>query len=262
MPFSNEQVNNSELGRLWKEKQEETVKQSSSATRRPPLSSLTTGGEVRRWIPRIRAEITWCLRQVGSRRYSDAKIEEFKQRLDQSRRAYKAFIKRALELDPYTNFQPGRKHGYVSKRQAAEIKKRKLETKALNPSGWNRLYGSSWFDKQQQPEHLLQETEKSEEPPEENIEELDDDYELTEDDLKLLEEYDKQFPDPPDPNVIPTPLATNRFVKESNSALENSLISYPPNQPLQFGAPNKKQKLEASESLNSLLDYGSGDEDT
>ena len=56
----------------------------------------------------------------GSRNYTDSKIREFKQRIEELQAEYEAFVKKALELDPNPMWMPGERHSYVSKRAFEE----------------------------------------------------------------------------------------------------------------------------------------------
>ncbi|KAH3766229.1 hypothetical protein Pelo_1903 [Pelomyxa schiedti] len=77
-------------------------------------SSLHSASAVRRWIPSIKAEISFCVDQLsGIRPYPQYKIDEFEERLAHLEGEYKRF---AGALDPTAPYLPGAPHAYVRKR--------------------------------------------------------------------------------------------------------------------------------------------------
>jgi len=86
----------------------------------PHLDTLTTAPDVRKWIPSIKKQLDYCLRQLSGARqheYPAAKIEEFQQRVKYLERDHKKFVKKVFELDPNQQGIPWQAKGYVSKRR-------------------------------------------------------------------------------------------------------------------------------------------------
>eukprot|EP01127_Copromyxa_protea_P011105 TRINITY_DN2772_c0_g1_i1.p1 TRINITY_DN2772_c0_g1~~TRINITY_DN2772_c0_g1_i1.p1 ORF type:complete len:133 (+),score=22.19 TRINITY_DN2772_c0_g1_i1:23-421(+) len=116
----NSEKNLAGLNRLWLKEQADKNKKAS----RPPLGSLKTAAEVRRWIPSIKAEIELCLRHLsGVRNYPEYKIKEFQQRLERLENEHKLFCAKCQKLDPVraSIAEPGKPHAYISKRKLAQM---------------------------------------------------------------------------------------------------------------------------------------------
>ena len=91
--------------------------------KRPRLQTLNTASEVKDWIPSIKRDMDYYLRQLsGARRhqYPPNKIEEFNLRVKQLEGEYKAFVQKSFKLDPNQKGVPWKAKGYVSKRKASD----------------------------------------------------------------------------------------------------------------------------------------------
>lgn len=88
--------------------------------KRPHLDTLTTAADVRKWIPSIKDELDYCLRQLGGARkheYPPAKLAEFEERVKRLEKQHKLFVKKVRELDSSQVGIPWEPRGYVSKRK-------------------------------------------------------------------------------------------------------------------------------------------------
>lgn len=90
--------------------------------KRPPLSKLTTAEEVRKWIPSIKKDIDYYLRQLSGARkhdYTETKLKEFEDKVEQLERDHKRFVGKVYQLDPTQKIKgiPWEAKVYVSKRK-------------------------------------------------------------------------------------------------------------------------------------------------
>lgn len=107
-------LNRVHLEKQWKRDEE---------LKRPPLHTLTTASEVRKWIPSIKKDIDYCLRQLGGARkhdYQETKMQEFEERVEQLQREHKRFVAKVFELDPTQQGIPWEAKSYVRKRKVNE----------------------------------------------------------------------------------------------------------------------------------------------
>eukprot|EP01114_Cavostelium_apophysatum_P016416 TRINITY_DN4663_c0_g1_i1.p1 TRINITY_DN4663_c0_g1~~TRINITY_DN4663_c0_g1_i1.p1 ORF type:complete len:255 (+),score=42.89 TRINITY_DN4663_c0_g1_i1:76-840(+) len=131
----NSEKNLSELNRLYLAKQKEIEERTNKE--RPPLMSLNSASDIKKWIPSIKSDIFYCVRHMsGIRNYSDSKIREFQERLESLKKEYKRWVGRCLQLDPNTIGVPGEKHAYVSKKilaqqDRADVRKRSRPSDSL-----------------------------------------------------------------------------------------------------------------------------------
>lgn len=91
--------------------------------KRPPLHTLNTAADVRKWIPSIKKDIEYFLRQLSGARghdYQRSKYEEFENCVKELEKEYKQFVKKVFELDPNQPGIPWQPKGYISKRKLKE----------------------------------------------------------------------------------------------------------------------------------------------
>lgn len=92
--------------------------------KRPPLHKLTTAAEVRKWIPSIKKEIDYYLRQLSGARkhdYPDLKLKEFEEKVNHLENQHKRFVNKVFQLDPNQKGIPWEAKAYSSKRKSNEI---------------------------------------------------------------------------------------------------------------------------------------------
>ncbi|XP_057292477.1 uncharacterized protein LOC130621175 [Hydractinia symbiolongicarpus] len=88
--------------------------------KRPPLYTLKTADDVRKWIPSIKRDLDYYLRQLSGARkhdYTPAKFDEFEKKVEDLHREHKRFVKKVFELDPSQQGVPWEPKGYTSKRK-------------------------------------------------------------------------------------------------------------------------------------------------
>lgn len=90
--------------------------------KRPSLNRLTTAEEVRKWIPSIKKDIDYYLRQLSGARkhdYTETKLKEFEEKVEQLERDHKRFVNKVYQLDPAQKSKgvPWEAKAYVSKRK-------------------------------------------------------------------------------------------------------------------------------------------------
>ena len=112
----NYEKNFSRLNRYHLAKNEDKKKRDNS---RPYLRSLSTVEEVKKWIPSIKKEIDYCLRQIECatrRNYSEQQVEEFEKRIKTLEREHGSFVRKVFQLDPDTKGIPWQGREYNPKR--------------------------------------------------------------------------------------------------------------------------------------------------
>lgn len=86
---------------------------------RPPIRFLTSAEEAKKWIPSIKKEIDYCLRQIEcatKRNYSDEMVKEFEERVERLEKEHWRFVHKVRELDPTTVGVPWQGREYATKR--------------------------------------------------------------------------------------------------------------------------------------------------
>lgn len=86
---------------------------------RPSIHSLTSAEGAKKWIPNIKKEIDYCLRQIECatrRNYSDQMVKEFEERVERLEREHWRFVHKVRELDPSTPGVPWQGREYAAKR--------------------------------------------------------------------------------------------------------------------------------------------------
>lgn len=119
-------LNRVHLEKQWKREEELT---------RPPLHTLTTAAEVRKWIPSIKKEMDYCLRQLGGARkhdYQEKKLQEFEERVKHLEREHKRFVAKVFELDPTQQGIPWEAKSYVSKRKIEKTSTSETNTGSIS----------------------------------------------------------------------------------------------------------------------------------
>ena len=92
---------------------------SAKKTARPSVKSLTSAEEAKKWIPNIKKEIDYCLRQIECatrRNYSDQMVKEFEERVERLEKEHWRFVHKVQELDPSTVGVPWQGRKYTTKR--------------------------------------------------------------------------------------------------------------------------------------------------
>ncbi|KAK3796950.1 hypothetical protein RRG08_032252 [Elysia crispata] len=98
---------------LQQQKEEELRKRPP----RPRLEVLSTLDDVKKWIPSILKDIEFYVKQMEVSCYPKKTIEQFEQRINHLRGEYKAFVRKAHELEPDLSATPWSDRPYSSKRQ-------------------------------------------------------------------------------------------------------------------------------------------------
>lgn len=117
------------LNEQWKREEERT---------RPLLHTLTTAAEVRKWIPSIKKDMDYCLRQLSGARkhdYQEKKLVEFEQRVVQLEREHKRFVDKVFQLDPTQQGVPWEAKAYCSKRKLNNLSAAGSSNSSIDESG-------------------------------------------------------------------------------------------------------------------------------
>ncbi|XP_069498179.1 uncharacterized protein [Ambystoma mexicanum] len=106
------------LNRLWLEKERQDGHLKDLHVTRPRLSTLNSATEVKKWIPSIKKEIEYYLEQSQLSHYSERKIQEFEEHIEELRKDYQSHLWKLRRLDPSCKEHPWKLRGYTRKRQA------------------------------------------------------------------------------------------------------------------------------------------------
>ena len=90
---------------------------------RPPLHKLKTAADVRKWIPSIKKDIEYYLRQLSGARkhdYPETKLKEFEEKVEALEKEHKKFVNKVFQLDPNQKGIPWEAKAYISKRKTSE----------------------------------------------------------------------------------------------------------------------------------------------
>ncbi|XP_011613040.1 uncharacterized protein [Takifugu rubripes] len=116
----NEEKQQGRLNRLWLQKEREEGRLKNVHERRPKLSTLNSATSVKKWIPSIKSEIEYYLRQSQLSHYPERKITEFQQNIDALEKEYKKFIAKLRVLDPSCKHKPWTPRPYCKRRGASQ----------------------------------------------------------------------------------------------------------------------------------------------
>ena len=86
---------------------------------RPSIHSLKSAEEAKKWIPNIKKEIDYCLRQIECatrRNYSEQMVKDFEERVERLEKEHWRFVHKVRELDPATVGVPWQGREYATKR--------------------------------------------------------------------------------------------------------------------------------------------------
>ncbi|VDH89964.1 uncharacterized protein LOC143072271 [Mytilus galloprovincialis] len=108
----NEEKQLGRLNRLLLKQQKD--EQQKKNPKRPRLDEINTAEDIRYWIPSIKDDIDFCLKQSQVPCYPEAKIKEFNLKIDHLQRQYKAFVWKLRKLDPKVKQIPWVERGYTT----------------------------------------------------------------------------------------------------------------------------------------------------
>ncbi|KAK3592043.1 hypothetical protein CHS0354_019298 [Potamilus streckersoni] len=111
----NEEKQFGRLNRLYLEKEKQEFLKKHPP--RPKLISLNSAEEIKKWLPSIKTDIDFCLKQSQVVCYPNTKIEEFSLRIESLSREYKFFLRKLKQLDPSVDIVPWTERAYSSKRK-------------------------------------------------------------------------------------------------------------------------------------------------
>ncbi|XP_041064788.1 pre-mRNA-splicing factor ISY1 homolog [Carcharodon carcharias] len=112
----NEEKQLGNLNRLWLQREKEEGRLREIHQNRPKLSSLTSAVEVKKWIPSIKTEIEYYLQQSQLSHYSERKIKEFQDHIEELQKEYQHYLWKLRQLDPSHKDHPWKPRAYTRKR--------------------------------------------------------------------------------------------------------------------------------------------------
>ncbi|XP_051868186.1 uncharacterized protein si:dkey-86e18.1 [Pristis pectinata] len=112
----NEEKQLGKLNRLWLQKEKEEGRLREIHQNRPKLSSLNSAIDVKKWIPSIKSEIEYYLQQSQLSHYSERKIKEFQNHIEELQKEYRCYLWKLRHLDPSHKEHPWKPRAYTRKR--------------------------------------------------------------------------------------------------------------------------------------------------
>ncbi|XP_062921038.1 uncharacterized protein si:dkey-86e18.1 [Mobula hypostoma] len=112
----NEEKQLGKLNRLWLQREKEEGRLREIHQNRPKLSSLNSAIDVKKWIPSIKSEIEYYLQQSQLSHYSERKIKEFQDHIEELQKEYRCFLWKLRSLDPSHKEHPWKPRAYTRKR--------------------------------------------------------------------------------------------------------------------------------------------------
>lgn len=106
----NEEKQWARLNRLHLEKEKQEY--ANAHPKRPRLRSLNTVAQIRTWLPDVKREIDFCLKQAQVTCYSEQKVAEYLDRVEKLKGSYKALCDKLRRLDPSFADVPWTEAGY------------------------------------------------------------------------------------------------------------------------------------------------------
>ncbi|XP_052255815.1 uncharacterized protein LOC127861399 isoform X2 [Dreissena polymorpha] len=113
----NEEKHAGRLNRLWLQRLDEEKEKKNPP--RPGLGSLKTAAEVKKWIPSIKSDIDFYLKQSQVTCYPERKLSEFSQQIERLSREYKAYLRKYRELCPSDQHVPWTDKPYSRKHKTS-----------------------------------------------------------------------------------------------------------------------------------------------
>ncbi|GAB6030511.1 hypothetical protein CHUAL_007373 [Chamberlinius hualienensis] len=105
------------LNRLYLQQEQEVLQLRNP--KRPRLSTLTTADEIKQWLPSIKRDIDFNLKQTEVICYSEDKVSELRNEVDRLENEYKQFIRKMKQLDSSIEDIPWTERPYKSKKRKA-----------------------------------------------------------------------------------------------------------------------------------------------
>ncbi|XP_067845804.1 pre-mRNA-splicing factor ISY1 homolog isoform X2 [Heptranchias perlo] len=112
----NEEKQLGKLNRLWLQREKEEGRLREIHQNRPKLPSLNSAVEVKKWIPSIKTEIEYYLQQSQLSHYSERKIKEFQDHIEELQEEYQRYLWKLRRLDPSHKEHPWKPRAYTRKR--------------------------------------------------------------------------------------------------------------------------------------------------
>lgn len=106
----NEEKQLGRLNRLLLKHQKD--EQEKKNPKRPRLDVINSADDIKQWLPNIKKDIDFCLKQSQVPCYPESKIKEFNQKIDHLQGEYKAFVRKLRKLDPNIKETPWTERSY------------------------------------------------------------------------------------------------------------------------------------------------------
>lgn len=108
----NEEKQYCRLNRILLHQEKEEFKKNNP--KRPRLDTLTSAREIKQWIPSIKKDLEFCLKQSQVPCYPESKIAEFQSDIQKLECEFKAFVRKTKQLEPQSHGIPWTNRPYKS----------------------------------------------------------------------------------------------------------------------------------------------------
>ncbi|XP_046335937.2 uncharacterized protein LOC124117954 isoform X1 [Haliotis rufescens] len=113
----NEEKQLARLNRFYLQKDKEEYLKKNPP--RPKLGTLNTAADIQKWLPSIKKEIEFCVKQSMVTCYPEGTVQEFLSRVDKLKGEYRAFIRRLREVNPNLQATPWTDRPYAGQKRGA-----------------------------------------------------------------------------------------------------------------------------------------------
>ncbi|XP_067678877.1 uncharacterized protein [Haliotis asinina] len=113
----NEEKQLARLNRFYLQKDKEEYLKKNPP--RPKLDTLSTAADIQKWLPSIKKEIEFCVKQSMVTCYPEGTVKEFLSRVDKLKGEYRAFLRRLHEVNPNLQATPWTDRPYAGQKRGA-----------------------------------------------------------------------------------------------------------------------------------------------
>ncbi|XP_078319498.1 uncharacterized protein LOC111121655 isoform X1 [Crassostrea virginica] len=115
----NEEKQLGRLNRYYLKRQHDEIKRKNP--KRPRLETLNSVEDIKHWIPSLKKDIDFYLKQSQVSCYPERKIDEINEKISHLKKEYHAFIKKLGKLDPNMTDVPWTERSYQPCREEGNI---------------------------------------------------------------------------------------------------------------------------------------------
>ncbi|XP_041357939.1 uncharacterized protein LOC121374885 isoform X2 [Gigantopelta aegis] len=114
----NEEKQLARLNRFYLQKDKEAQQKKNPP--RPRLETLNTSAEIQKWLPSIKRDLNFYIKQSEVTCYPQSKIDQFSRKINGLKWEYRAFVRKLRELNPGLEVTPWTDRPYAGHKRKAE----------------------------------------------------------------------------------------------------------------------------------------------